>query len=233
MKRRKQGTNVHRFAINRFERAEIVRKILEKTYPNAGCELFHKNPFQLLCATILSAQCTDARVNLVTPILFEKYPTPEALASAPQADVERIIRSTGFYRNKAKNLILCARKIVKEHGSQVPDTLEALTSLPGVGRKTANVVLGEAFGKPGGVVVDTHVKRLSRRLGWTRHTDPTKIEKVLSKLFPPEHWVQVGHLLIWHGRRRCSARNPDCFGCEILRFCPSGLSRSAALKISN
>jgi len=214
-----------RTASEKNTRAEAVRVILQSTYPDAHCELVHNNAFQLLCATILSAQCTDVRVNMVTPVLFQKYPTAEALAAADFGDLQNIIRSTGFFRSKAKNLILCAQKIVAEHSGQVPQSIESLAALPGVGRKTANVVLGDAFGKPAGVVVDTHVKRLSRRLGWTRHNDPVKIEKVLSSLFPPQHWVQLAHLLIWHGRRRCTARKPDCAQCEILHLCPTGQRR--------
>jgi endonuclease-3 len=159
---------------------------------------------------------------MVTPSLFKKYPTPQALAHAKRDELEAIIRSTGFFRSKAKNLILCAQKIVNQHNGQIPQDIDSLANLPGVGRKTANVVLGDAFGKPAGVVVDTHVRRLSRRLGWTRHSDPVKIEKVLSSLFPPQHWVQLAHLLIWHGRRRCTARRPDCANCEIQHLCPTG-----------
>lgn len=207
----------------RRHNAELIRRTLEKTYPQAHCELHHQNAFELLCATILSAQCTDARVNMVTPKLFSRYPTPEKLAAAQQQDLEEIIRTTGFFRSKARNLIGCARALVERHNGKVPSSIQDLAALPGVGRKTANVVLGDAFGQPAGVVVDTHVKRLSRRLGWTRHSDPVKIEKTLSALFPPCHWAKLSHLLIWHGRRRCKARNPDCMNCELLDLCPTGI----------
>ncbi|HEY5895038.1 MAG TPA: endonuclease III [Chthoniobacterales bacterium] len=190
-------------------------------YPEAHCELDHKNPLQLLVATILSAQCTDKRVNMVTPALFAAYPTAKALAEAPQEDIERLIASTGFFRNKAKNIRAAAQEIVATHGGEVPRSMDALTALPGVGRKTANVVLGNAFGIEEGVVVDTHVARLSKRLGLTRETDPVKIERELMKLVPRKDWTNFSHWLIWHGRRRCFARKPDCAGCEIADICPS------------
>ena len=201
--------------------AADILKILRQTYPDAHCELNHDGPFQLLIATILSAQCTDVRVNLVTPALCQKYPDAKSLAAAKQADVEDLIRSTGFFRNKAKNLIAAAQAIAQQYNGEVPRDLETLTNLPGVGRKTANVVLGNAYGIESGVVVDTHVARLSQRLGLTKHTDPVKIEKDLSKQIPRDTWTLWSHLLIWHGRRRCMARNPDCPDCELKNLCPS------------
>jgi len=200
--------------------AADLLKILRTTYPDAHCELNHQGAFQLLVATILSAQCTDVRVNMVTPALFKKYPDARALSSAKQEDVEDLIRSTGFFRNKAKNLIAAAKALVREHDSEVPKDLETLTHLPGVGRKTANVVLGNAYGIEAGVVVDTHVARLSKRLGLTKHNDPVKIEKDLIKVVPQDAWTLWSHLLIWHGRRRCSARKPDCPNCELRSLCP-------------
>jgi endonuclease-3 len=199
--------------------ARIVRR-LGQDYGDAVCALEHDNAYQLLVATILSAQCTDARVNLVTPALFAAYPTPAALAEARQEDVERIIQSTGFFRAKAKSLRGMARGLVDDHGGQVPRDLEALVKLPGVGRKTANVVLGTAFGLATGVVVDTHVARLSRRLGLTRQRDPKKIEQDLMRLLPPEEWVNFSHRLIHHGRRVCQARKPRCDACGLAERCP-------------
>jgi endonuclease-3 len=198
-----------------------ILDVLRTTYPDAHCELDHKGAFQLLIATILSAQCTDVRVNMVTPALFKKYPDAKTLAAAKQEDVEDLIRSTGFFRNKAKNLIAAAQALVREHDSEVPRDLDNLTHLPGVGRKTANVVLGNAYGIEAGVVVDTHVARLSKRLGLTKHTDPVKIEKDLMKVIPRDAWTLWSHLLIWHGRRRCTARKPDCPNCELRSLCPS------------
>lgn len=206
----------------RSERTLALLQELKATYPDAHCELNYRNPFELLVATILSAQCTDARVNQVTPELFRRFPTPEAMAAAPREELEALIHSTGFYRNKAKSILGAARAILHQHGGQVPDTMEALHALPGVGRKTANVVLGDAFRKPEGIVVDTHVARLSRRLGLTRQRDPVKIEKALMRLVPREAWALWSHLLIWHGRRRCKARQPDCASCEILKLCAWG-----------
>ncbi len=202
-------------------RASEFLRILRTTYPDAHCELNHQGAFQLLVATILSAQCTDVRVNMVTPALFKKYPDAKALSSAKQEDVEELIRSTGFFRNKAKNLIAAAKSLVREHESEVPRDLETLTHLPGVGRKTANVVLGNAYSIEAGIVVDTHVGRLSQRLGLTKQKDPVKIEKDLIKVIPQDAWTLWSHLLIWHGRRRCSARKPDCPNCELRRLCPS------------
>jgi endonuclease-3 len=204
--------------------AAAILQTLRATYPNAHCELNHDGPFQLLIATILSAQCTDVRVNMVTPALFKKYPDARHLAAAKQEDVEELIRSTGFFRNKAKNLIAAAQALVEHHHGEVPRDLEPLTHLPGVGRKTANVVLGNAFGIEAGVVVDTHVARLSKRLGLTKQTDPVKIEKDLIKAIPQDDWTLWSHLLIWHGRRRCTARKPDCPNCELRSLCPSASS---------
>ncbi|HVV01453.1 MAG TPA: endonuclease III [Verrucomicrobiae bacterium] len=193
---------------------------LRKAYPDAHCELNHSNPLQLLVATILSAQCTDKRVNLVTPALFARYPSASAFAAAPQAELEEQIKSTGFYRNKAKSIKSCAQSLVEKHGGEVPATMEALIALGGVGRKTANVVLGNAFNINEGIVVDTHVARLSFRLGFTRQTAPEKIEQELVTLVPRDEWTLFSHLLIWHGRRRCFARGPDCPNCEVRRLCP-------------
>ncbi|MGH7532794.1 MAG: endonuclease III [Gemmatimonadales bacterium] len=194
---------------------------LRRAYPDAHCALDHRNAYQLLAATILSAQCTDVRVNLVTPDLFRAYPTPSKLAAARQGDVERIIRSTGFFRNKARNLIAMAQALVAEHGGKVPNTMAALHALPGVGRKTANVVLGNAFDINEGVVVDTHVGRLARLLGLTRHTDPVKVERDLMDEFPRKQWAMLSHLLISHGRAVCIARRPRCNDCVLADICPS------------
>ena len=198
-----------------------VLKRLKAEYPNARCALNYENAYQLLVATILSAQTTDARVNMVTPALFAKYPTPQHLARARQEDVERIIKSTGFFRTKARNLIAMAQALVANHGGEVPRTMAELTALPGVGRKTANVVLGNAFGINEGVVVDTHVGRLSRRLGFTKHEDPVKVEQDLMKLFPRSEWTLLSHLLIFHGRKVCVARRPRCPECVLRDVCPS------------
>jgi endonuclease III len=200
--------------------AEILER-LRATYPDAQCALHHRNAFELLCATILSAQCTDARVNLVTPVLFSRYPTSQALAAARPEDVERIIMSTGFFRNKTKSLIGMAQALVAEHGGDVPHTMEQLRVLPGVGRKTANVILGNAFGINEGVTVDTHVTRLSRLLGLSRQDDPVKIEQDLMPLFPRDDWGLLSHLLIFHGRQVCIARRPRCGECVLASLCPS------------
>jgi endonuclease III len=202
-------------------RAPEILTRLRAAYPDARCALDHRGAFELLCATILSAQCTDVRVNLVTPVLFGRYPTPEALARAKQADVEEIIRSTGFFRNKARSLIGMAQALVADHGGEVPRTMEQLRSLPGVGRKTANVILGNAFGINDGITVDTHVTRLSRLLGLTRHADPVKIEQDLMALFPQDQWALLSHLLIFHGRQICVARRPRCQDCVLSDLCPS------------
>jgi endonuclease-3 len=209
-----------RAAKNPHAALDILEK-LRATYPDAHCELDFRDPFQLLIATILSAQCTDVRVNMVTPSLFKKYPDAPRMASASQDDIETLIRSTGFYRNKAKNIRAASAALVENHGGHVPRELDALTILPGVGRKTANVVLGNAYGIEAGIVVDTHVVRLSKRLGLTKHSDPVKIERDLIKVIPQKDWTLWSHLLIWHGRRRCSARKPDCAHCELAPLCPS------------
>lgn len=193
---------------------------LSRSYPDAHCALHHANAFELLVATILSAQCTDERVNKVTPALFKRFPTIRSMADATQEEMEEVIRSTGFYRNKAKNIRNTARIILDEFSGEVPRTMEALLRLPGVARKTANVVLGNAFGKNEGVVVDTHVSRLSQRLGLTRHTDPVKIERDLAALFPREQWTMLSHLLIHHGRAVCEARKPRCNLCPLSHYCP-------------
>jgi len=205
----------------KLARAKKIISSLQKTYPDAHCELNYSNPLELLVATILSAQCTDKRVNVVTASLFKKYQTAADYAKADPAELELDIKTTGFYRNKTKNVQSCCRKLVERHGGEVPPTMEELTHLDGVGRKTANVVLGNAFGRNEGVVVDTHVARLSHRLGLTGEHDPEKIEQELVKLVPRELWTLFSHWLIWHGRRRCSARSPDCPHCEIRKLCPS------------
>ncbi|HSW28057.1 MAG TPA: endonuclease III [Longimicrobiales bacterium] len=205
----------------RAARAAEVYDVLAAEYPQAHCELDFVDPFQLGVATILSAQTTDVRVNMVTPELFRRYPEARALASARQEDVEEIVRTTGFFRNKAANIIGFARAVVAEHGGQVPRTMAELHALPGVGRKTANVILGNAFGVDEGVVVDTHVKRLSFLLGFTRERTPEKIEEDLMELFPRERWTLLSHLLIWHGRRVCDARRPRCEACAVAGLCPS------------
>ena len=194
---------------------------LPQIYPDAHCELVYSNPLELLVATVLSAQCTDKRVNLVTKDLSKRCRTAEDYASIPQEELEAIVRSTGFYRNKAKNLRAMGAALVARHGGEVPSTLEALAALPGAGRKTANVVLGNAFSKNEGVVVDTHVGRLSQRLGLTSFQDPIRIEQDLIKLFPRDSWTDLSHWLIFHGRRRCPARKPDCPHCELQDICPS------------
>jgi endonuclease III len=201
--------------------AELVR-IFPEVYPGAHCELDFKNPLQLLIATILSAQCTDKRVNMVTPALFAKYKAAADYARAPQAALERAIQPTGFFRNKTKSIQGATKAIAEKYGGKVPRTMAQLRELPGVGRKTANVVLGNAFGVDEGIVVDTHVIRLSQRLGLTKQSDPEKIEQDLMKLVPRQHWTNWSHWLIWHGRRRCFARKPDCHHCEVFRLCPSG-----------
>ncbi len=205
----------------RRERAALVYDLLEKEYPEAETALVHRDPFELAVATILSAQCTDERVNKVTPLLFRRFPDAAALAAAPLEEVERIIHSTGFFRNKAKNLVGMARAVLEEFGGNLPRTLAELTKLPGIGRKTGNVILGNAFGIDEGVVVDTHVKRLSGRLGFTRETTPEKVEVDLMKVFPQERWTPLSHLLIFHGRGSCPARKPRCRECVVAHLCPS------------
>ncbi|MGA2683933.1 MAG: endonuclease III [Verrucomicrobiota bacterium] len=201
-------------------RLKKIIAALDRAYPEAHCELNHADPLQLLVATILSAQCTDKRVNIVTTDLFKKYRTAAGYANAPLAELEQAIKTTGFFRNKAKNIQACCRKLVELYGGEVPRTMAELTQLDGVGRKTANVVLGNAFGINVGVVVDTHVARLSHRLGLTRQETPEKIERDLMLLVPQQQWTLFSHWLIWHGRRRCAARKPDCLNCEILKLCP-------------
>jgi endonuclease III len=205
------------------KRARILQIIarLKEAYPDSRCSLTHRDPFELLAATILSAQCTDARVNMVTPALFERYPTAAALADARQEDVEDLVKTTGFFRNKAKSLVGMADAVVERHGGEVPADMDALTALPGVGRKTANVVLGNAFGLAEGVVVDTHVTRLSGRLGLTRERDAVKIERDLIKLVPREDWTMLPHLFIDHGRAVCKAPTPRCEACMLTDLCPS------------
>jgi endonuclease-3 len=207
--------------MTRQERAAALVSAFAKVYPEAHCELDYATPLELLVATILSAQCTDKRVNLVTPALFKKYRTARAYAETPQEVLEKEVQSTGFFRSKAKSIRSMAADLVAKHGGKVPRTMEELTALRGVGRKTANVVLGNAFQMNEGVVVDTHVQRLSRRLGLTKETDAVKIEADLMKLIPRRDWAVFSHWLIWHGRRRCTARKPDCEGCEVQHLCPS------------
>jgi endonuclease-3 len=204
------------------ERALRLAERFREIYPDAHCELNFKNPLQLLVATILSAQCTDKRVNMVTPALFKKYRTAADYAKADPAKFENEIRSTGFFRSKTKSILGACTAIVRQHGGKVPATMEELTTLPGVGRKTANVVLGNAFGKNEGIVVDTHVARLSHRLRLTKNTDAEKIERDLTRIVPRHDWTIWSHWLIWHGRRRCFARKPDCPNCEVFALCPSG-----------
>jgi endonuclease-3 len=206
----------------RQERVRAIVPILKKTYPNARCSLDHKSPLELLVATILSAQCTDERVNIVTKDLFRKYRSAKDYAAAPQETLEKDIQSTGFYRNKTKSLKGMAQSLIEKHQGKVPSTMEELNDLPGVGRKTANVVLGNAFGQNIGVVVDTHVARLSQRLGLTDHEDPAKIEEDLMKIVPQNEWTLWAHLLIHHGRAICQARKPKCEICPILAYCPAG-----------
>ncbi|MCB0407791.1 MAG: endonuclease III [Bdellovibrionales bacterium] len=205
---------------NKKKRILKIISLFERYYPDAQCALDHKTPEQLLFATILSAQCTDERVNLVTPHLFKTYPHLQDLARAKQGDVEKIIKSTGFFRNKAKNIISAAKDLVEKHHSQLPKTIEGMTSLAGVGRKTANVVLGNAFNIASGVVVDTHVRRLSNRLGLVKVQNPEVIERELNELVPKKHWVMFSHWLITHGRAVCKARKPQCETCFLFEFCP-------------
>jgi endonuclease III len=202
-------------------RVRSILDALEELYPEVECELIHENAFQLLCATILSAQCTDERVNQVTPDLFRRFPTPQAMARAPLPTLEKLIRSTGFYKQKAKSLKGTAARLIGRFNAQVPKTIAELTTLPGVARKTANVVLGTSFGIADGVVVDTHIQRLSMRLALTRSTDAKGIEQDLMQVLPRESWIRAGHQIIWHGRRVCFARKPNCGGCTLAPFCPS------------
>lgn len=207
--------------MNPADRARALLQRLPTVYPNAHCALVHTNALELLVATILSAQCTDNRVNLVTPALFQRCHTAADYAAIPQDDLEALIHSTGFYRNKAKNIRAMAATLLEKHGGEVPNSLAALTALPGVGRKTANVVLGNVFARNEGIVVDTHVARLAQRLGLTTFPDPIRIEQDLIPLFPQSAWTNLSHWLISHGRQRCPARKPDCPACEIQDLCPS------------
>lgn len=212
------------------QRTQAIIQRLSQAYPDAHCELDHRSPLQLLIATILSAQCTDKRVNMVTPDLFKRYPTARDFANAPTEELESAIKSTGFFRNKTRSIKSCCAALVEKHGGEVPSSMEALTQLGGVGRKTANVVLGNVFGINDGIVVDTHCARLSHRLGLTRETDPEKIERALMPLVPRADWLLFSHLLVWHGRRRCYARKPDCPNCEVLALCPRiGVAKKAGL----
>ena len=202
------------------QRARQANQLLAETYPEARCELDFTSPFELLVATVLSAQSTDKRVNLVTPQLFARYPDATAMAGAEAAELEELIRPTGFFRAKTESLLGLSRMVVDEFDGVVPGTLEELVRLPGVGRKTANVVLGNAFDVPG-ITPDTHFMRVTRRLGWTQATKPDPVEAEVGMLFPPQDWVQLCHNVIWHGRRRCHARNPACGACPVARWCPS------------
>ena len=201
-------------------RARAIYRILSKTYPNVRCELNYKTAYQLLVATVLSAQCTDKRVNQTTPALFKKYPNPVKMAQADIKDIQRLVKSTGFYRAKAKNIKTLSSKIITDFEGKVPNKLESLITLPGVGRKTANVVLGHAFGIPG-ITVDTHFGRLSRRFGWSKSLDPVKVEFEVGKLIPEKEWTNLSQRLIWHGRRVCHSRKPACGACPIAKYCPS------------
>ena len=204
------------------ERVANLLKIWPKVYPDAHTELNFKTPLELLIATILSAQCTDKRVNMVTPALFKKYRSAKDYAGAPPGELENAIKSTGFFNSKARSIRGATRTIAEKFGGKVPNSMEQLRELPGVGRKTANVVLGNAFGINEGIVVDTHVIRLSQRLGLTKQKDPEKIEQDLMMIVPQKFWAIWSHWLIWHGRRRCFARKPDCSNCEVFKLCPSG-----------
>ena len=201
-------------------RARAIYRTLTKTYPNVGCELNYKTAYQLLVATVLSAQCTDKRVNQTTPALFKKYPNPLKMAQADIKDIQRLVKSTGFYRAKAKNIKTLSSKIITDFDGKAPNKLESLVTLPGVGRKTANVVLGHAFGIPG-ITVDTHFGRLSRRFGWSKSLDPVKVEFEVGKLIPEKEWTNLSQRLIWHGRRVCHSRKPACGACPISKYCPS------------
>lgn len=200
--------------------ARAIFGVLKKTYPDAHCELDFRDPLQLAVATILSAQCTDRRVNLVTPALFKKYPTARAFAAADRMELEALIAPTGFFRNKATSIIGMAQKVVHEFDGSIPGTLEELITLPGIGRKTANVILGNAFDVPG-ITVDTHFGRLARRFGWTEHMDPVKVERDVMALFPPKDWTMLSHVMVWHGRRRCHAKKPACGACPVANHCPA------------
>ncbi|HLT22625.1 MAG TPA: endonuclease III [Bacteriovoracaceae bacterium] len=215
--------------MKKSEKALEVYARLKKLYPDAHCELTHSNPFELLIATILSAQCTDVRVNMVTPSLFKKYPTPQKMAKASVEEIAEVIKSINFFNNKAKSLKNCAVSLIEDFNGEVPRTIEELSSLAGVGRKTANVVLGNAFNINHGIVVDTHVKRTTNLLGLTKQSDPVKIEQDLMKLFPNEVWTEISHLLIFLGRRMCVARRPQCDLCVLKDICPASKN---ALKVA-
>ena len=219
MKTRRTVRKIKKSELGSHSREVFAR--LRAAHPDAHCELDHETPLQLLMATILSAQCTDKRVNMVTPLLFRTYPTAAALAEAKQEKLEEVIKSTGFFRNKAKSLIALGKALLERHNGVVPDSMDALVELPGVGRKTANVILGNAFRKNEGVVVDTHVGRLSLRLGLSKQTDPVKVEADLMPLFPRDDWAMLAHVLIFHGRRVCDARAPKCDVCTLNEICPS------------
>ena len=201
-------------------RAKVIYRQLSKNYPNVRCELDYKNAFQLLVATVLSAQCTDKRVNQTTPALFKKYPNPQKMAKADLRDIQKLVKSTGFFRAKAKNIIGLSNKIMEEFEGKVPSNLEDLITLPGVGRKTANVVLGHAFGIPG-ITVDTHFGRLSRRFGWSKQNNPVKVEFEVGELIPEKEWTNLSQRMIWHGRRVCHSRKPACGACALAKLCPS------------
>ncbi len=207
------------------KRARRLYRAMLKLYPDATCALIHRNPFELLVATILSAQCTDERVNKVTPALFKKYPTPAKMAQATQESLEELVHSTGFYRNKSKNILAAAKRLTEHFEGEVPADMDDLLSLGGVARKTANVVLGNAFGKNEGVVVDTHVGRLARRMELTTEKDPKKIEQDLMGLFEKKNWTLLSHLLIFHGRQVCASRKPDCENCTLIKDCPQILPK--------
>jgi endonuclease-3 len=200
-------------------RARQIVRLLARAYPDAQCALKYESPLQLLVATILSAQCTDARVNRVTPALFARFPDARAFAEARPRELQKLIHSTGFFRNKARNIIACCKRLVEKHAGRVPATMEELVPLPGIGRKTANVILGNAFGVPG-IPVDTHVGRLSRRMGLTESADPVKVERDLARLIPRKEWTAFGHRMIFHGRQVCHARRPLCEQCTLARLCP-------------
>ena len=200
--------------------AKQIITILKKKFPAPECALIHNNPWQLLVATILSAQCTDKRVNMVTPALFKKFPTIADFAGANLPELEKAIYSTGFFRNKAKNIVACAQALLEKYAGQIPASLDELVNLPGVGRKTASVILGTSFGKAEGIVVDTHVARLSKRMGLTAESDPLRIERDLMQTIEKKYWVEFSHLLILHGRECCTARKPDCESCELESICP-------------
>jgi endonuclease-3 len=201
-------------------RAKVIYRQLSKSYPNVKCELDYKNAFQLLVATVLSAQCTDKRVNQTTPALFKKYPNPQKMAKADLRDIQKLVKSTGFFRAKAKNIKGLSNKIMEEFDAKVPSNLEDLITLPGVGRKTANVVLGHAFGIPG-ITVDTHFGRLSRRFGWSKQNNPVKVEFEVGELIPQKEWTNLSQRMIWHGRRVCHSRKPACGACALAKLCPS------------